>query len=214
MRFKRNPDEARVGHGLVGEPVAEVEERMAKGRETTHFRHRDPGRKRGWENVGASRRQAGDLPPVGERQRPEFHQHAAQLVQRDDGVGLFEIQEQAPPAENAISSQQFPERTKALTYFQSARDLLLRIRADGGLAADAAPVTLAARLHPVRSGSRDLAADGSSTDPTDEELKAFLRPVPVTPPAETIKSFETSRISDGIGRDRAIGSESRRCRHA
>ena len=34
--------------------------------------------------------------------------------------------------------------------------------------------------------------DGSAATPTDEELKEFLKPVPPTPPAEALKTFETA----------------------
>ncbi len=90
------------------------------------------------------------------------------------------------------TKRQFPDRPKVLAYFQRARDVLLKIREQGGLAADADPAKLAAELTVTAPGIRDLAADGSITDPTEAELKAFLKPVPVTPPAATLKLFETA----------------------
>jgi len=92
----------------------------------------------------------------------------------------------------AHTLREFPERAKTLAYFQSARDLLLKIRADGGLAADVVPAKLAAELNQAKPGVRDLAADGSAKNPTDAELKDFLKPIPATPPSETIKAFETA----------------------
>jgi putative membrane-bound dehydrogenase-like protein len=89
------------------------------------------------------------------------------------------------------TQRQFAERAKVLAYFQRARDLLLKIRAQGGLAADADPAKLAAGLVVGRPGIRDLAVDGSITDPTAEEMKAFLQPVPPKPPAEALTTFET-----------------------
>src|SRR5262249_46144978 len=40
----------------------------------------------------------------------------------------------------------FPEKAKVMAYFQLARDLLMQIRAQGGLRADATPVQLAKEI--------------------------------------------------------------------
>jgi len=77
----------------------------------------------------------------------------------------------------------FAEKSKVLDYFQRSRDILLKIRADGGLAVDAQPAGInpAARLN----------GDASVPDPTEVELKEFLKPVPPKTPAEALKTFET-----------------------
>ncbi len=83
----------------------------------------------------------------------------------------------------------FAEKARVLDYFQKARDLLLRIRQQGGLAADADPAKLA-KLMDEDAGKTRLAADPSRPDATDAELKDFLRPVPPKPPQEVLKTFE------------------------
>jgi putative membrane-bound dehydrogenase-like protein len=83
----------------------------------------------------------------------------------------------------------FPEKAKVLAYFQRSRDLLLAIRADGGLSVENPKVPAKAD----RSGRlRDLVADGSIADPTDEELHVFLERVPAKSPSEAVKTFETA----------------------
>jgi putative membrane-bound dehydrogenase-like protein len=86
----------------------------------------------------------------------------------------------------------FAERAKVLAYFQRARDVLLKIREQGGLAADANPAKLAAATPTAAPGLRDLAADGSLANPTEAELKQFLQPVPATSPSDLLKTFETA----------------------
>jgi len=86
----------------------------------------------------------------------------------------------------------FAERAKVLAYFQRARDVLLKIREQGGLAADADPAKLAAAPSGAAPGLRDLAADGSLAHPTEAELKQFLQPVPATVPSDLLKTFETA----------------------
>jgi putative membrane-bound dehydrogenase-like protein len=85
----------------------------------------------------------------------------------------------------------FAEKSRVLNYFQRSRDLLLKIRADGGLAADADPIALARTLNAASPSGRDLAADASLPDATEAELKEFLKPVPPKTPAEALKTFET-----------------------
>jgi putative membrane-bound dehydrogenase-like protein len=84
----------------------------------------------------------------------------------------------------------FAEKAKVLDYFQRSRDLLLKIRQDGGLSADADPAKMARELRSAPPGGRDLAADASIPNPTEQELKEFLKPVPPKTPAEALKTFE------------------------
>lgn len=72
------------------------------------------------------------------------------------------------------NQRRFPEREKVLTYLQTARDLLLRIRQQGGLTADADPRKMA----------------GEPADPRPEDLGTFLQPVPAKSPAEALETFE------------------------
>src|SRR5262249_3671035 len=88
----------------------------------------------------------------------------------------------------AQARRNFPEKAKVLDYFQRARDLLLKIRAAGGLPANAEPARLARELK--EGGEKELAADGSIRKPTEHELKEFLKPVPPKSPSEALKTFE------------------------
>ena len=77
----------------------------------------------------------------------------------------------------------FAEKAKLLDYFQKSRDILLKIRAAGGLPASGVPTEW-------------LAEEAEAFDPTkkahsDEQLKAFLKPLPALTPAEALKTFET-----------------------
>ncbi|MEY4939695.1 MAG: hypothetical protein RIQ93_1430, partial [Verrucomicrobiota bacterium] len=90
------------------------------------------------------------------------------------------------------NKRSFPERAKVLAYFQSARDLLLKIRAQGGLAADVNPAKLSLEQSRPQPGDRNLAADGSVAEPTEAELKTFLAPTPPPTPEAMLASFETA----------------------
>src|SRR5262249_38237011 len=83
----------------------------------------------------------------------------------------------------------FAEKSRVLNYFQRSRDLLLKIRAEGGLTADADPIALARTLTATAPGGRDLAADASLPDATEAQLKEFLKPVPPKTPTEALKTF-------------------------
>ena len=87
----------------------------------------------------------------------------------------------------------FPENAKVLNYFQLARDVLLKIRAQGGLSPDDNPAKLAAGLNATTPGLRNLALDAARTDVTDAEIKAYLKSVAVPPPTpqQALESFET-----------------------
>jgi len=73
------------------------------------------------------------------------------------------------------SAREFAERAQVLGYFQSARDVLMRIREQNGLKADA----------DIRQFNAQAAVE------VPEDLKAFLTPVPSKTPEEALKSFET-----------------------
>src|SRR5262245_48875158 len=83
----------------------------------------------------------------------------------------------------------FAEKARVIDYFQRARDVLLKVRRDGGLAADADPAALARDPEPPPGG---LATDASNPNPTEQELKEFLKPVPPKSPAEALKTFEAA----------------------
>ena len=82
----------------------------------------------------------------------------------------------------------FPQKSKVLDYFQRARDLLLKIREQRGLAVDDDPFRMASELE--RTDAPSLAADVSRADATEDELREFLKPVPPKPPTEAVKAFE------------------------
>jgi putative membrane-bound dehydrogenase-like protein len=80
-------------------------------------------------------------------------------------------------------SRTFAEKAKLLDYFQKSRDILLKVRARGGLPSSGVPTEW-------------LADEAEAFDPTkkshsDEQLKAFLKPLPALTPAEALKTFET-----------------------
>ena len=82
----------------------------------------------------------------------------------------------------AHSKRDFPEQSAVLAYFQRSRDLLLEIRATGGLPANP-------ELAAVRPLNERLAGDGS-LEVSEEEMKEFLKPVPPKEPDEALQSFE------------------------
>ncbi|MBM4076463.1 MAG: dehydrogenase, partial [Planctomycetes bacterium] len=82
----------------------------------------------------------------------------------------------------------FAQKAKVLDYFQRARDLILKIREQGGLKTDEQPNDLAAAIE--RGDDASLATDLSRLDVTDDELRKFLKSVPSKTPEEAVKSFE------------------------
>ena len=84
----------------------------------------------------------------------------------------------------AHRKRDFAEKAKVLDYFQKSRDLLLRIRQDGGLPAGGVP---AGWLEDASTAS----FDPTRRTHADEELKTFLIPVPGKTPSEALKTFET-----------------------
>jgi putative membrane-bound dehydrogenase-like protein len=86
------------------------------------------------------------------------------------------------------TKREFPEKARVLEYFQQARDVLLKIRAQNGCAADVEPQSLI-------SAAEQKPTDLSRLDITEAELKEYLKPVPPTPPNEAVKQFE---VVDGF----------------
>jgi len=85
----------------------------------------------------------------------------------------------------AHRARDFPEKAQVLDYFQASRDILIQIRAAGGLPSGGVPH--AWLDDPSRAGF-----DPAARAHTDAELAAFLRPVAPKSPAETLKTFETA----------------------
>ncbi len=76
----------------------------------------------------------------------------------------------------------FKEKSRVLDYFQKSRDLLLAIRADRGMDANARP-PLGAR--------NDI--DASDSEITAQSLKDLLKPLPPKEPQQALKTFESAR---------------------
>ncbi|MHC5543097.1 PVC-type heme-binding CxxCH protein, partial [Singulisphaera rosea] len=83
----------------------------------------------------------------------------------------------------AHKARAFPEKARVLAYFDKSRDILLKIREAGGRPASLAP----SELSKDRS---DLDDPGQRTH-TEEELRAFLKPIPPKPVEEALRGFET-----------------------
>jgi putative membrane-bound dehydrogenase-like protein len=84
----------------------------------------------------------------------------------------------------AQKRRQFSEKTALVDYFERSRDILLKIREEGGLRAGEDAHKIAQDELPV------LANPGARTH-TDAELQAYLKPVPPKTPPEALKTFET-----------------------
>ena len=83
----------------------------------------------------------------------------------------------------AHRERQFDEKARVLDDFQKSRDILLRIRREGGLPADGVPDAWL---------EDDAAAfDASRRTHPDDQLGRFLQPVPSPTPDEALKTFET-----------------------
>jgi putative membrane-bound dehydrogenase-like protein len=88
----------------------------------------------------------------------------------------------------------FAGKPQVLVYFQRARDTLLKIRERGGLRTEENPAELlrSATGDERSAPSTDLAGDGSQRNPTDDELREFLKPVPPRSPEGALKSLEVA----------------------
>ncbi|MFN0196243.1 MAG: PVC-type heme-binding CxxCH protein [Planctomycetaceae bacterium] len=87
----------------------------------------------------------------------------------------------------------FPEKTKVVNYFQQSREQLQKIREKEGLSHEEwSQFTLADEDDDKEHSENDaIKIDISKKTHTDEELKAFLKPIPAKPPQEALKTFET-----------------------
>ena len=77
----------------------------------------------------------------------------------------------------------FTEKARVLDYFQKSRDILLRIRHDGGLPADGVPDAW------IEDASTTV--DASRRTIADPVLQQFLDPLPALTPDQALKTFET-----------------------
>lgn len=83
----------------------------------------------------------------------------------------------------AHKKRKFAQQAEVLAYFERSRDILLKIRAAGGASA---------KGHPSEIALGDPVLDNpGARSHADEELKAFLKPLPAKPIEEVLKSFET-----------------------
>jgi putative membrane-bound dehydrogenase-like protein len=79
--------------------------------------------------------------------------------------------------------RKFEGQAKVLDYFDRSRDILMKIRAAGGLSSSGRPADIAADSPEIK--------DTTSRVHSDESLKAYLKPVPPKPFDEFLKLFET-----------------------
>ena len=84
----------------------------------------------------------------------------------------------------AQKKRKFDEKTMLVDYFERSRDILLKIREDGGLHAGE-------DVHKIAEEELPVLKDPGARTHTDAELKAFLKPVPPKTPSEALKTFET-----------------------
>jgi putative membrane-bound dehydrogenase-like protein len=82
------------------------------------------------------------------------------------------------------TKRDFPEKARVLAYFDRSRDILLKLREAGGIAAGRHPSELL-------SGKPERFDPGARTH-SEEELRAYLKPVPPKPIEEVLQSFETA----------------------
>lgn len=84
---------------------------------------------------------------------------------------------------DAHEKRDFPQRARIIAYFERSRDILMKMRAAGGVPSTG---------HPSQIANNDpLLIDPGAREHSDEELKAFLKPVPPKPIEEVLRSFET-----------------------
>jgi len=79
--------------------------------------------------------------------------------------------------------REFPERANVIAYFERSRDILMAIRSAGGAPAAGHPSEIASSLTTIDDPGRRTH--------TDEELRAFLKPLPPKPIEDVLDSFET-----------------------
>lgn len=88
------------------------------------------------------------------------------------------------------TQRDFADKARVLDYFNEARQQLLKIREEDGLRSDDDPARRS-RGYFDRLADSGLKANAAEGEPTDEELAAYLRPVPPLEPAEAVRAFET-----------------------
>ncbi|MEZ6132662.1 MAG: CehA/McbA family metallohydrolase [Planctomycetaceae bacterium] len=79
--------------------------------------------------------------------------------------------------------RRFEEQAKVIAYFEKSRDILMKIRENGGAASTGHPSDL--------SVTQAMINDPGKLQHSDDELRKFLKPVPAKPLADVLKSFET-----------------------
>ena len=85
-----------------------------------------------------------------------------------------------------------PERAEPVEYFNRSREILLAIKAKGGLTADDSPAAITAS--PERAVENEE-SQASVTLRQSENLSEILKPVPAKSPEEALKSFQ---VLDGF----------------
>lgn len=84
----------------------------------------------------------------------------------------------------AQKKRRFDQKTALVDYFERSRDILLKIREDGGLHAGN-------DVHKIADDELPVLRDPGARTHSEAELKAFLKPVPPKTPQEALKTFET-----------------------
>ncbi len=77
----------------------------------------------------------------------------------------------------------FAELAKVIAYFEESRDILMKIRENGGASSIGHPSDV--------SVAQAMIDDPGKREHTDKELKEFLKPLPPKPIDEVLQSFET-----------------------
>lgn len=79
--------------------------------------------------------------------------------------------------------RKFSQQAQIIAYFERSRDILMKIRAAGGVPSTG---------HPSEIAQRDPTLfDPGAREHSDEQLRAFLKPIPPRPIVEALRSFET-----------------------
>jgi putative membrane-bound dehydrogenase-like protein len=80
--------------------------------------------------------------------------------------------------------RRFETKTALVDYFERSRDILLKIREEGGLRSNQ-------DVHKIAAEELPELKDPGARNHTDAELRAFLKPVPPKTPQQALKTFET-----------------------
>ncbi|MDR3637486.1 MAG: CehA/McbA family metallohydrolase [Isosphaeraceae bacterium] len=122
---------------------------------------------------------------------PDAESHTNPVFVDVDGKAPYErasldVWVQRLDAQIAVhKARTFPEKARVIAYYEKSRDILLKIREAGGASSTGHP--------------SDVLQDGARLDDlgrrthTEEELRAFLKPVPPKPIEEALRTFETVR---------------------